>query len=85
MNKSNQAIKYISHGIYLQIFLGIILLILREMLEEYPEFLTQPTTLGGMLILLGINSGIYIQRYKKTLKDDNTQSHRTASTRSGGL
>ena len=71
MKKSDKHLKYISHGIYLQIFLGIGYIILHEIGVTPPDF-NNDGILGGMLVFLGLNSLIYINKYKKALtKEEN--------------
>jgi len=62
-----RSLKYISYGIYLQIFLGLGWIALSILpVEELPEFMTHPIAVGSVLIILALNSLVYINRYKKS-------------------
>jgi len=60
-------LKYISHGIYLQMFLGLGYIIISQVEGNPPAFLVNPVSIGAMLIIFGYNSLIYINKYKKSL------------------
>ena len=68
MKNQNKRLKYIAHGIYLQIFLGIGLIPLGLLDVSLPDFMTRPTTWASMLIALGLNSLVYINRYKASIE-----------------
>ncbi len=70
MKNQNKHLKYISHGIYLQIFIGFGLIVPAFLDLKLPEFITSPKTLAAMFIGLGIIFLIYINRYKKSLKEE---------------
>ena len=70
MNKKEKALRNISYGIALQIFLGVGFLILAFSGLEIPEFMVSPRGIGGLLIFLAINSLCYVARYKKVLKEE---------------
>lgn len=62
-----RSLKYISYGIYLQIFLGLGWFALAWLpVEKLPKFVVHPATIGGMLVFLAINSLVYMNRYKKS-------------------
>ena len=73
-----KTLRQISHGVYLQFFIGVGFLIVSSLSDEHSEIFTNPDLLGWMLILLGINSLIYINRYKKALNNDNKNIVRTS-------
>lgn len=60
---STKTLKYISHGVYLQLFLGAGSLALSAFDIEIG-----PRACGALLIGLGLNSLIYIHRYKRSLR-----------------
>ncbi|WP_146535169.1 hypothetical protein [Rubripirellula reticaptiva] len=63
-----RSLRYIAHGVYLQIFLGVGFLLLAATGVDLTRLLAGPHVVGGLLIMLGINSLIYIHRYKKSLR-----------------
>ena len=63
------SLKYISYGIYLQLFLGAGLLSISATGVNTRGLLDGPYACGGLLIGLGLNSLIYVNRYKKSLGD----------------
>ena len=69
MNKKDKLLRDISHGIGLQVFVGIGFIALSLSGQELPEFMVAPRTLGGVLIMLAVNSLSYVERYKKVLKE----------------
>ncbi len=68
MKNQNKHLKYISHGIYLQIFIGLGFFLPALLDVALPEFMASPKTFGGMLVMLGINSLIYINKYIVTIE-----------------
>lgn len=65
---STKALKYISHGVYLQMFLGAGFLAISAMGVDLGPLLNGPKACGMLLIGLGLNSLMYIGRYKKSLR-----------------
>ena len=63
-----KALKYIAHGIYLQLFLGVGFLAISASGFDPGPLIAGPKTCGVLLIGLGLNSLIYIHRYKKSIR-----------------
>lgn len=65
-----KSLKYIAHGIYLQLLVGAAILATAAF-DVAPELLfSGPKACGVLLIGFAINSLIYIHRYKKSLHHD---------------
>ena len=67
-SKPSPSLKYLAYGVYLQLFLGVGLLAIGGIGVKMGTLFDGPTASGCILIGLGINSLIYIQRYKRTLR-----------------
>ena len=65
---STKTLKYIAHGIYLQLFLGAGMLAISAIDIDTGPLFNGPQACGALLIGLGLNSLIYIHRYKKSLR-----------------
>lgn len=67
---NGKALKYIAHGIYLQLFLGAGMLATAAIGVDTGPFFDGPGACGGLLIGLGLNSLVlvYVNRYKKSLR-----------------
>jgi hypothetical protein len=65
---STKSLKYIAHGIYLQLFLGAGMLGIAAIDIDTGPLFNGPRACGSLLIVLGLNSLIYIHRYKKSLR-----------------
>jgi len=65
---NTRTLKYIAHGIYLQLFIGVGLLAIAAIGSGVGSLFSGPKTCGALLIGLGLNSLIYIHRYKKSLR-----------------
>ena len=59
--------KYLAHGIYLQLFIGAGSLFADSLAGDNGTIHSHPYVTGGLLIGLGLNSLIYIRRYKRSL------------------
>ena len=79
MNQENKHLKYIAHGIYLQIFLGLGFLSINFVESEPPSFITDSKTSGYLLIFLGLNSLIYINKFKKSLSKQQQSEERNSN------
>ncbi|MFK8114330.1 MAG: hypothetical protein AB8B91_19165 [Rubripirellula sp.] len=66
--KRSRALKYIAHGVYLQIFFGLALLAVSMLGNQFGKIFSNPSFFGVFLIGLSINSLAYIHRYTRTLK-----------------
>ena len=62
-----KALKYLAHGIYLQLFLGAGMLAISSIDVDTGRLFSGPFTSGLLLVVLGLNSLVYIHRYKKSL------------------
>lgn len=71
MTDQEKRLRNISHGIYLQIFLGVGAWVSGALFGKLPDVFSSPAANGGLLILLGLNSLVYINKYKKSLSSDN--------------
>ena len=67
MNDTKKKLKYLNHGIYLQIFIGIGYLGMSQV-DNHPQFMTSAEGIGGLLIMLALNSLIYTNRGKRNLQ-----------------
>ncbi len=67
----NRAFTKIAHGIYLQIFLGVGCLLVSRLSKSVSAVLEDPDVAGVLLIGLGLNSLIYIRRYKRETRVGN--------------
>lgn len=65
---NTKALKYIAHGIYLQLFLGAGMLSTSAIGIDTERLFNGPYVCGVLLIGLGLNSLIYIRRYKNSLR-----------------
>jgi hypothetical protein len=70
MNKQDRALRNVSYGIGLQVFIGIGFIVPSLLGQELPEFMVDPRTVGGMLIMFAVNSLSYVARYKKVLREE---------------
>jgi hypothetical protein len=64
---NSKTLKYIAHGIYLQLFLGAGMLAISAIDIDTGALFSGPLACGALLVGLGLNSLIYIHRYKKSL------------------
>lgn len=62
-----KALKYIAHGVYLQIFFGVGLLTGAALGVDVGRAFFGPQNCGAILVGLALNSLIYIRRYTKSL------------------
>ena len=67
-SKSSSSLKYLAYGIYLQLFIGIGLIAFGAFGLNMGSLFDGPTAFGCVLIGLGLNSLIYVQRFKQSLK-----------------
>lgn len=65
---NTKALKYIAHGVYLQLFLGAGMLVISALDINTGPLFNGPQFCGVILLGLGLNSLIYIHRYKKSLR-----------------
>jgi hypothetical protein len=71
MTNQQKQLRYLSHGIYLQIILGIGHYVSGLFFgDKLPEFFSSQEATSGLLILLGLNSLIYFHKYKKSLSSN---------------
>jgi hypothetical protein len=70
MREKNRALRELSHGIGLQVFMGIGFMFASWSGQRLPEFMADPGVFGGVLIALAINSLCYVSRYKKALSEE---------------
>ena len=66
-NKQQEALRYIYHGIYLQVFVGLGYFLSGLSGVDIPDNFNKPTTIGMLIIILSLNSLRYISRYKKSI------------------
>ncbi len=69
MGRNDKALRNVSHAIWLQIFAGAGFIVLSTAEARHPEFMLKPLAVGGMLIFLGMNSMLYLDKYRKGLKE----------------
>jgi hypothetical protein len=63
-----KALKYIAHGVYLQLFLGVAMLAISAIDIDTGRLFNGPQACGILLVGLGLNSIIYIHRFTKSLR-----------------
>ncbi len=65
---SDRALKYLAHGIYLQLFIGVGFLALSAVGTHIGSLFADPKVCGVLLVGLALNSLIYVHRYKRSLR-----------------
>ena len=68
MSADKEKLKYMNHGIYLQIFIGITYVAMSQVADNVPQFMTNAEGIGGLLIVLAVNSLLYTARSKRNLQ-----------------
>lgn len=64
----SHALKYLSHGIYLQLFVGIGCLAIAAVGVDTGPLFDGPKASGALLIGLGLNSLAYVHKYKRSIR-----------------
>lgn len=70
MTKHDRALRNVSYGMGLQVFIGVGFILFSLVGQEVPEFMVGPRVTGGLLVMLAVNSLVYVARYKKVLKEE---------------
>lgn len=65
---ASKRLRVLPHGIYLQLFLGAGFLVLGMLGSDLPPQFESSAFVGVLLIGLGINSLIYVQRFKHSMR-----------------
>lgn len=65
---SDRALRYLAHGIYLQLFIGVGFLTMSEVGANVGSLFAGPKACGALLVGLALNSLIYVHRYKRSLR-----------------
>ncbi len=73
---NSRALSGISRSINLQLLIGLGIMMVPRNSEKIPEFMNELSFLGFVLILLGINTGLYLKLYRKEI--DNQKIVRTS-------
>ena len=65
---NGKALKYIAHGIYLQLLLGAGMLVSAASGVDTGSLFDGPKACGVLLIAFGLNSLIYVNRYRQSMR-----------------